>query len=130
MTEEKDSPIRRRLFPRYKLPVYYRPVRSFGQKQQIQDIGLGGMRIYSNKPLKMGKEIQMKLFLPNGNSVEAIARVAWIKSLPPGSKAIYDIGFEFINLSAETHEELKTSFENASPEEWADFTPQKNHYPE
>ncbi|UCC38180.1 MAG: PilZ domain-containing protein [Candidatus Aminicenantes bacterium] len=117
MTEEKESPIRRRLFPRYKLPVYYRPVRSLGQKQQLQDIGLGGMRTYSNKPLKVGKEIQIKLFLPKGSSVEAIARVAWIKSLPPGSEAVYDIGFEFIDLSAEGHLELKTAFENASPEE-------------
>ncbi|MCK4788595.1 MAG: hypothetical protein KAV87_32940, partial [Desulfobacteraceae bacterium] len=55
-----------------------------------------------------------------GNSykfVQVMTRVAWIRSLPPGSETVYDIGFEFVDLTPEIREELKTIFENASSKE-------------
>lgn len=108
MTEENESYRKRRLFPRFKVETYFRPSHPFGQKQQILNIGLGGMRVYSNKPLRLGKEMDIKLFLPNGKILDVRVRIAWVNTLPPGSEALYDIGYEFIDLSPETHQEIKS----------------------
>jgi len=113
MTEDNEPYGKRRLFPRFKIPAYFRPAHPFGQKQEILDIGLGGMRVYSNRPLRLGKEMDIKLFLPNGKTMDARARIAWVNTLPPGSEALYDIGYEFIELPPETHQELKSMLEDA-----------------
>ena len=113
MTEENESYNKRRLFPRFKVETYFRPSHPFGQKKQILDIGLGGMRVYSNKPLRLGKEKDIKISLPNEKVIEVRVRIAWVNPLPPGSEALYDIGYEFIQLSPETHQELKSLLENA-----------------
>lgn len=117
MTKNNESYAKRRLFPRLKLPVYFRPAHPFGQKQEILDIGLGGMRVYGNRPLRIGKEMDIKLILPNEKILDARARIAWVNTLPPGSKALYDIGYEFIKLSPETHKALKSALEDVTPEE-------------
>jgi len=113
MTEENESYTKRRLFPRFKVESYFRPSHPFGQKRQILDIGLGGMRVYGNKPLRLGKEMDIKLFLPNGKIIDVRVRIAWVNALPPGSEAPYDIGYEFIELSPETHQEIKSMLEDA-----------------
>jgi hypothetical protein len=117
MTQNNEPYNKRRLFPRFKIPAYFRPAHPFGQKQEIQDIGLGGMRVYGNRPLRLGKEMDIKLFLPNGKTMDARARISWVNTLPPGSDALYDIGYEFIELPPETHQELKSLLEDASAEE-------------
>ena len=47
----------------------------------------------------------------------AIARVVWIKALPPGSDALYDVGLDFINLPAKAMNELKFILEETSSTE-------------
>lgn len=113
MTEENVFYTKRRLFPRFKVETYFRPSHPFGQKQQILDIGLGGMRVHGNKPIRLGKEMDIKLFLPNEKIMYVRVRIAWVNTLPPGSEALYDIGYEFIKLSPETHGELKSMLKDA-----------------
>ena len=113
MTEENESYNKRRLFPRFKVETYFRPSHPFGQKKQILDIGLGGMRVYGNKPLRLGKEMDIKIFLPNEKVLDVRVRIAWVNTLPPGSEALYYIGYEFIQLSPETHQKLKSLLEDA-----------------
>jgi len=106
----------KRRFPRFKNPVFYLPVRTFGINRQTSDISLGGVRIYSNNPLKKEQSLEIELFLPGGKSVAASVRVAWIKVLPPGSEALYDVGLEFTNLPEDSILELKSALDVTSSE--------------
>lgn len=116
MIERNESTQDRRRFPRVKAPVYYRPASILKARHRITNISLGGLRIYSDERLKEGKRLEIELFLPSGHSVEAIARVVWIKELPPDSKAHYDVGLEFISLPPNALQELKSVLEDTSKE--------------
>lgn len=114
MTASNKSEFKRRRFPRVKTPVYYRPASVSETSRQTSNISLGGVRIHSNKPLKEGQALEVELFLPSGKSIVALAKVVWVKALPPGSDALYDVGLEFIKLPAEAIDELKLVLENTS----------------
>ena len=58
------------------------------------DLGLGGMRVYSDDPLKIGARFEVELFLPDSSSVTCLTEVMWIRELPPGSPAVYDVGLD------------------------------------
>jgi len=65
----------------------------------VQNLSLGGVRICSDQDLDIGQTLELELFLPNGITIEAAARVVWIKTQQPGSEGLYDVGMEFTNLS-------------------------------
>lgn len=117
MTEWNRSQPERRRFLRIKAPAYYRPASIFKARHNISNISLGGIRIYSDERFKEGKRLEIELFLPKGQSIEAIARVVWIKELPPDSAALYDIGLEFISLPPNAIQELKSIMDNSSSDE-------------
>jgi len=116
MAASKESELDKRRFPRFKNPVYYHPARTFGISRQASNISLGGVRIYSNNPLKKEQSLEIELLLPCGKSVAASVRVAWIKVLPPGSDALYDVGLEFTNLPEDAILELKSALGVTSSE--------------
>jgi hypothetical protein len=114
---EEESGLKRRRFPRLVTPIYYRPLDIFATDQQASNISLGGIRIYSNKPLKEKQLLEIELTLPNGKTVPALARVVWINALPLGSKALYDVGLEFTKLSPEGLQELRVLLDKALVDE-------------
>ncbi len=107
----------RRRFPRLKTPVFYRPSSTFGTSRQASNLSLGGVRVYSNKPLKENELLDIELALPNGKSVAASARVIWIMVLPPGSNALYDVGLEFTHIPPESLQELKSYLDTISSQD-------------
>ncbi len=107
----------RRRYPRLKTPVFYRPSSTFGISHQASNLSLGGVRIYSNKPLKENELLDIELALPDGKAISATTRVVWIKALPPGSTALYDVGLEFIHISPEALQELKSYLERVSSQD-------------
>lgn len=117
MNTSKKPDLRRRRFPRIKAPVFYRPVSVFGISRQAFNISLGGVRVYSNKPFKEGDFLEIELALPSKKLISAITRVVWIKALPPGSSALYDVGLEFINLPDSALRQLKSVLDKAASEE-------------
>ena len=114
MTNSSNSELQRRRHPRLKAPILYNPPRFFGparivsQKRQISDISIGGVRIYSDEQLMEGKGLQLELFLPLKQAIRATARIVWVKKLPPGSEARYDVGLEFMHLPLPAMDELKS----------------------
>jgi len=117
MTISKKSKIERRRFPRVTVPVFYRSPRIFSPKRRVSDISPGGVRIYSDERLEEGKRLEIEFFLPSGYSVVAIARVVWVKELPPGSEGLYDVGLEFIHLAPIAFDELKSALKNTPSKE-------------
>jgi hypothetical protein len=114
MKEEKKPQEERRRFRRVMAPIFYRAPRIFSPRHKITNISLGGVRIYSDEPLKVGKRLEIEFFLPENISVTAMARVVWIEELPAGASARYDVGLEFIDLPPHTVKELESVLEKSS----------------
>jgi hypothetical protein len=96
----------RRRFPRLKVPVYYRPARLLGPRRPAQDMSLGGVRIFTDDALSVGKRLQIELFLPDGGSLSVDVRVAWVKSLASDDFAQYEAGLEFLTMDPDKEQLL------------------------
>jgi c-di-GMP-binding flagellar brake protein YcgR len=97
----------RRRYPRVMAPVFYRTPGYRSSKRQVSDLSLGGVRIFSDEPLEVGEQLALEFFFPDGSTVEAIAKVAWIKEMPEEAEAVYDVGMEFLALSESDTDKLK-----------------------
>lgn len=107
MNESNKPDFDKRRFPRVKAPVLYRPIKLLGPRRRILDISPGGVRIYSDEQLREEDQLELELFLPNGQTIVATARVVWIKRLPPDEDARFDVGLEFTSLPDNATQELK-----------------------
>lgn len=63
------------------------------------DIGLGGLRVYSDEPLKLGERLDIELFLPDDTSLHCLVRVAWLTALSDGP-ARYDVGLQILDIGS------------------------------
>jgi hypothetical protein len=106
MTKKRRDGIERRLFPRIQADVHYRAPRVAPRKRAIHDISLGGVRINCDEKLAVGRELEIEIYLPDGNAIAAIAKVRWTSKLPKGSDAVYTAGLEFMHLTPEAAELL------------------------
>lgn len=111
------SSIDRRRYPRVMAPVFYRSPRLVSDKRKVTNISPVGVRVYSDKPLQIGEQLEMEFFLPNGNSIESVVRVVWITELPAGSEAMYEVGLKFTYLSPSSTDELNSILESDSDTE-------------
>jgi Tfp pilus assembly protein PilZ len=101
------SEAERRAYPRYNAPVCYRPAPFFSSRKPAVDIGLGGIRIYSDDKFKVGKRLELELFLPNGDILMFTAKVVWQNELPPDETARYDVGLQFLDVPQDKLKVLK-----------------------
>jgi len=109
LSTRNAMPDDRRLFPRLQAPLYARPARlKFGDKRQVLDASLGGVRIYSDEQYSVGSQLEVDLFLGDGSSLECRARVAWINKLPKDAVARFEVGLAFMDSTPEMLERLKT----------------------
>ncbi len=112
MTTPRPADLNRREFKRVHAPVFCRPVgllfKLLPEKQQALDISLGGMRIYSDEPLKKGAKLAVELFMPDATTVSCKVEVVWIEALPEGSPAKHDVGLKFIDIRSDDQARLAT----------------------
>jgi c-di-GMP-binding flagellar brake protein YcgR len=97
----------RRKFPRIKAPVYCRPARRRLPRRQVIDLGLGGMRVYSDDAFKVGARFDVELFLPDSSSITCLTEVVWIRRLEGGAPASFDVGLQFLDVPADDHDRLR-----------------------
>jgi hypothetical protein len=90
----------RRKYRRLRAAVYCRPagVEFLARQREPVDISLGGVRIFSDDELKVGKLLKMEFFLADVPPVTYTAEVVWVERLPAGSPARFDVGLKFIQL--------------------------------
>jgi hypothetical protein len=70
------------------------------------DVSLGGVRVYSDEPYKVGALVKMEFFVPDGPPLTYTAEVAWTEALPKKSPAKFDVGLKFVDLRPEALEFL------------------------
>ena len=61
-------------------------------------MSLGGIRIFSDEPRRVGELLKMEFFLPDVPPVTYTAEVVWIEPLGPDAPARFDVGLKFIQL--------------------------------
>ena len=59
---------------------------------------MGGLRIYSDDPMKTGTHLEIDLLLPDGSSVTCLVAVAWSNPIPSREPAAFDIGLQFLQV--------------------------------
>ncbi len=115
MTDTERERAERRLYPRLRAPVYCSPVGLplFPGKRRPLDIGLGGVRVYTDEELKEGSRLELEIFLPDGTSVVFKVEVVWVDKLPEGAPARCDVGLMFTAIHPQYRERLSSVLKQA-----------------
>ena len=103
---ESDSKDNRRQYPRFNAPICYRPASLFSARKPLVNISLGGIRIYSDDQFKLGKRLEIELLLPDDRIIRCTTKVVWQRPLPEGAKAKYDTGLQFLDISADSLQQI------------------------
>ncbi len=93
-----DQNTNRRKYLRVKAPLFYKPARYYVPKKPVVDIGLGGLRVFSDESLKTGERLEISLYLPDGQDLTFYVQVAWTNELLT-TNAKFDVGLQFIDIT-------------------------------
>ncbi len=98
----------RRRFHRAEVPILIRPVGPLARlvEYRVQDLGLGGLRCYSEEEHSPGKRLEIEIAFPEGGSAVALVEVVWDETLPEGSPARHDVGLRFVDATPEDMERI------------------------
>jgi c-di-GMP-binding flagellar brake protein YcgR len=96
------KPEERRKFTRYALPLqiaYVLDGENTVRRSTTKNISSLGIRFESEKSLKEGSTLELKLELPKApNPVHAQGKLVWVKKSSLEDDAPYDIGMEFLKI--------------------------------
>ena len=100
--------VERRKFKRLHAPVLCRPLGAALVKPQeeVADISLGGVRVYTDDRHQMGEHLELELFMPSGDTLTLDTVVAWIEELEVTGPARFELGLRFVDVSPETEAQL------------------------
>lgn len=115
LTDHTDREERRR-YPRLRAPIYCRPVGPLaGRGGLLVDVGLGGVRVYSDAPMEPGHRIEVELRLPDESKLTFLTEVVWLQELPADAPASFDVGLQFLDLTPEDIEALEVVLDSPEP---------------
>jgi len=102
-------PVQRPAYRRVLAPSYHRPTSWFAQglprESAVPD--LGGLRSYSDDPLKPRRLLEMDVFLPDGVALTALVEVEWCDPLPREEPARFDVGMRIVQMDRVARERLE-----------------------
>jgi hypothetical protein len=95
-------------YRRVQAPIVHRPTSWFAQglPRESREPGLGGIRSYSDEPVKAGRLLEMDVFLADGATVTALVEVEWCDPLPPGAPARFEVGMRWVHVARSDLERL------------------------
>lgn len=105
MNELKDKKNQRQ-FARFKIPVQLRPTEMFGKEGRVQNISMGGVRIFGTKNIDVGTILKIDFSLPGGEWITAEVLVVWAKKRPSESILKYDLGCRFTEVPPDSQKIL------------------------
>ncbi len=95
-----DNTDERRKYPRLNAPLYFRPARRRLPRRQVIDVGIGGIRVYSDEALSIGARFEIELFMPDQTSLTCLTEVMWVRSI--------EGGLQFLDVPPEALEQLRS----------------------
>ena len=105
MNEFKDKKNRRQN-ARFKIPIQLRPTELFGKEGRIQNVSMGGVRIFGTKNIDVGEILKIDFSLPGGEWITAEVLVVWARKRPSESILKYDLGCRFIEVPPDSQKIL------------------------
>lgn len=95
--------------------MYCRPARRrLLRRRKVIDVGLGGMRVYSDEPFEIGQRMEVDLFLSDGDDyVTCLTEVVWQREIPGGEPAEFDVGLRFLDVPTAARAMLQTLIDDA-----------------
>ncbi|MCJ7580725.1 MAG: PilZ domain-containing protein [Candidatus Aminicenantes bacterium] len=100
--KEKD----RRKSTRIEIPVQLRPTELFGKEGQVQNISMGGIRIFGIKNIDVGTILKIDFSLSGSEWITAEVLVVWARERPSESILKYDLGCRFIEIPSDSQKIL------------------------
>lgn len=105
----------RRRFPRVKAPMFCRPAHRRLPRREVVDVGVGGMRVYSDEPHQVGSKFEVEMFLAEGETITCLTEVVWIRKVEGGDPAPYDLGLSFLHIPPKGRDLLLQALEAGVP---------------
>lgn len=105
----------RRRYPRIHADVLYRPagLSLVHHRRNTQDISLGGMRVFSDEPLRIGSRLDLEIQLADESVVRCWGEVVWLVQLADGSPAGFEVGMRFTDMEPRDIQRLATVLTSA-----------------
>jgi hypothetical protein len=72
----------------------------------VQDISLGGVRVYTDDRHGEHDRLELELWLPDGDGITLDTEVVWIEKLPEDAPARFEVGLRFIDVAKADLERL------------------------
>jgi hypothetical protein len=117
-----SNPSDRRLYRRVKANVLARPVGGLGQAharrpdpRRVNDISMGGLRVYSDETYQMGQRLEMEILFTGGDSATLIAEVVWVENLPGDAPAKFDVGLRYVDVQPQDLDRILAVLGAAEP---------------
>jgi hypothetical protein len=101
--------------PRHSLRLaieYYLADARIGNPGFTVDVSEGGLSLSLFKRLKVGQELNVKIFHPGQGCIEMAGRIVWV-SPPPGKEETYRSGMRIVQLSSENKDRIRSLLANA-----------------
>ena len=108
-----DVQTERRKFKRLNAPMYCRPLaRAISSSKEtpkldVQDISLGGVRVYTDDKHVPGDRLELELWLPDGASITLDTMVVWVDPIESQNPARFEVGLKFVDVAATDLERLE-----------------------
>lgn len=96
-------------YRRIQAPILHRPTSWFtqGLRRQKDAPSLGGVRSYSDDPIRPGRLLEVGVFLPDGEEVTAVVEVEWCDPLPRSEPARFDVGMRILRMEPAARRRLE-----------------------
>jgi hypothetical protein len=104
----RPLPLDPRRYRRVHAPLVQRPVTFFslGLGRRAGDRDLGGLRAWTDERHKVGRLLEVEVFLPDGGSMTVVAEVVQVDAMPPGAPARFDVWLRYVNATPKDVERL------------------------
>jgi hypothetical protein len=89
-------------FRRLHAPAYVRPLGPLAYRipRRVAE-EVYGLRTYADDRYRPGRRLELEVLLPEGGSATVVVEVAWVKRLPEGSPANYEVGLHYVEVTPE-----------------------------
>ncbi len=97
-----------RRYRRVRAPILVRPLGPLARlaPRQVTDISLGGLRVLSDEPQRVGDRLEIELVFPGGGSATCTAEVVWGEALGPVAAARFEMGLRFVEVDPDDLERI------------------------
>jgi hypothetical protein len=107
----------RRKYKRLNAPVFCKPIGRTNSgvvagapqpRLDVQDISLGGIRVYTDDRHTEGDRLELELWLPDGDGITLDTTVVWVEKLPNDAPARFEVGLRFVDVAKKDLERLES----------------------